>query len=514
MPRITLRTHGGYESITRPIALSIARDVMAATGIKEEDTRLLIYGEFGFSEQPGAKIGEDGEVGYGTSSRMDVTMEDTPRYQSILSTHVRTPEHPPILEDTRLGIAVYPIYVDSEITLTFTFKGKNKEEVKKWQDDFMIRRAEDRTVLSHELQYYIPIQDGVWELLSHLHALREKTSGYGDTFDEYIRSIQCHPLTTRSRVDGDMSTSMVSIPKKDIQVTGWFDFLEPPKAERDEGGTRWSAEWSYKALYKRCTHFHIVYPLVVHQTHISSKYFERTKVFAYEDMPRTPGLVVRAHEIIKERSAPTPTMMRGGLRYPEWDDWIPDPNCRVEFGIPQITWLVGLDGNEPRKLFDLKTMPELRLTLELEAYLRKYHDRVTVRRKAAVIIHVYKDNRIMDEDSVYLDKDLVLWSKNGLDLRHMYHVRLSLVKQRNYLNVDAVKSLVETPESAWGILKTIDPSMDDDVFQESMISEKYINPEYIDEFYRAVEENPSRRTVGSHLRTVQSLYILTQREST
>lgn len=535
MPRVTVKVHGTYESITRPIAMGVAKDVMALMGIDSKETETVLMGEFGIKEQPGSKMGEDGIVSFGGKSKMIATLEDNVRYENILSTHVRSKEHPPIYADKRLGIGVYPVYLDSELTITFNYAAANKEEAQKWRDDYMAKKAEELSVLYHEIYYHIPMQDGIFKMLHHFWELREKIAGYGDTFEEYLKSIQQREITTLTRVDGDTSTASIAVPEKQIQVTGWFDFTEPPKPEKDEGGTRWVAEWSYKCLYKRCSHFYIVYPMAIHQQHISSKYFTKKRYYSYEEMPRNSGIRIIADELIKGRQSISELGYAGGLRYPQWDDWIPrstSDGAGAKYK-PLFNWLIGLNPNDdPTKILDLKATPEFRWSLDTEEYMRSHRENLTRRRKSIIYIRLYKGDVPVDDDSIYVDEDLVLRSRRGLDLRYLYHVRFMMVLSPTLLDTVALDGLRRDPGFTYEALKSIDNNLDDKQFLDNLVSDTIIKRGYIEHvLHNAERKNPTgpmtsegnyvvdsknqgQWSRGSGPKTVQSLLIVAKREDT
>lgn len=494
MPRTTVKVHGTYESITRPIAMGVTRDVMAVMGIDTAAADTILLGEFGVREQAGAKMGEPGQVSFGSSSKITATLEDNVRYDNILSTHVRSKEHPPIYADRRLGIGIYPVYLDSELTITFRYQAANKEEAQKWRDDFLIKKAEELSVLYHEISYNIPMQDGIFQLLYHLWELRERQAGYGDTFEEYLKSIQQREITTLTRVDGDIGSASIAVPERQIQVTGWFDFTEPPKPEKIDGETRWLAEWSYKCLYKRCSHFYIVYPMAVHQQHISSKYFSKKRYYSYEAMPKISGVRVIADEMIKSSQRSGSLEYVGGLRFPQWDDWIPRPGVDGSNGKYKhmFNWLIGLSPTDPTKLLDLKATPEFRWSLHTERHMRTHHRNLTRRKKSIIYIRLYKGDVPIDDDLIYVDEDLVLRSYAPLDLRQLYHVRYSLVMTPRLLETPAIDDMRHDPEFTYEVLKTMSERLEDQRFLDSIVSDTVIRRGYVEEvLYEAERRTPT-----------------------
>lgn len=485
MPRITVKVPSSYEAITRPVADNVVKDVMRATGIDYKKTRVHVMGEFGYAEQPGTKLGGAEDVSFGGNSRIYVTVDDTLRYQSIHNQYVRANENYPILYDDRLGIGMYPVYVESDLMLTFKYIAKSKEEAKKWVDEFAIRRAEERSVLYHEILYYIPIQDGVLNLLSHLHSLREKIAGYGDTFTDYIRLIQQRELTTQTRLDGDLKSANLSVPEKQVMLTGIFDFSEVPKEVKTDGATTWEIEWTYKMLYKRCTHFYLSYPLVVHQSHIAAKYFKKKKLYSLEEVPKYQGLVVTAFDLMDGYYEHFPRL-KGGIRYPEHDDWIADHLSQPPNTYPVVTWLLGLDPAQPTKLMSLTNIPEIRFTKEIDAYLRLAHKDLTHRGKAALYVNLFKDGKPVGDNDISVDENLNITSKHPLDLRCMYHLRLSTLTHFNAYSKGAIDLIRANAEAFKQIIATIDSRVDLSKVDNKLVLDKYIPRDVIESIFDVI----------------------------
>src|SRR5690606_28447320 len=188
MPKITVRLASTYETISRPVAMSVAKDVMRICDIPDT-VKLYMRGEFEQLNQPGTNMGENDGIRYGSAARLVVEAEDSVRNSSLLSQTVRSNEQPPFLEDRSLGISVRPIFVESDLVLRFKYVASTRQEAQRWIDDFAIRRAEDRGPIHHEISYDIPFHDSLLALFAHFHELRENISGYGDDFQTYFGSI-------------------------------------------------------------------------------------------------------------------------------------------------------------------------------------------------------------------------------------------------------------------------------------------------------------------------------------
>lgn len=487
MPRITVKIPNSYESITQQVVRTVSQDVMRVTDIDPEKTKLTILGEFNTKIQTGTTLNDRREdVTFGGDSRISVTVDDTLKNDSILNQHVRDNQNFPILYDTELGIGVSPIYVDSELTLTFKYVAASRTEAIKWRDEFAIRRAENRTALYHSLLFYMPVQDGILEALIHFHTLKEKVAGYGESFPEYIERIKKRELTVQGTQDKDIKKSILAVPEKQVQVTGYFDFSDIPKESKVDGTTTWEIEWSYKVLYKRATHFYLTYPIAIHQQHISRDYFSDRKKYSLEEVKKGySGLAVKAMDILDGYFESFPELA-GGVRYPEYDDWIPDHKAQPAYTAPQFTWLTSLS-KETTKLFDLNNLPNVRLTVEMEKYLRECHTVLNRRGHSVVHLTIFKDNRPMDDRSFYVDENLVLHSIHPIDLRSTYRVRFSLITRRFVLTDSAINLMKLHPEAILQAFQSLEPDLDVEWAMTDLLAGKYLKTGYIDWFYKYLE---------------------------
>lgn len=486
MPRITIPLAVNYHNISRPIAMSIARDVMKLCNIKLE-TPIYMTGEFEQLKQPGSNIGDTDEVRFESNQRIVVTADDSIKNDSVVTTLVRSNEEPPILEDRRLGISVRPIYVQSDVVLSFKYTCSTQQQAIKWRDEFAVRRAENRSAIHHEITYDIPIQDGLLGLLTHLHQLRERIAGYGDSFVEYFKAIQCREIAAVGAVDGDIQKLLLTVPETQAPVTGYFDFSDIPKEVKVSGNSTWEIEFTYKTTYRRCTHLYIAYPLLVHQQHISKRYFSSRPRFSVEELTKTGAIGVEALDILDRNvdSLPPPS---DGLRFPFYDEWIPAPRAQPPYTYPSVTWMVAIDPASPTVLMNLLDIPDLRFTLEVEAYFKEVYAKLTLRGGASVLFTLFADDRPVDQSLIEIDADLNVLSKIPLDLRRQYHVRLSFPTFYPLFFGNAIDVMQKHTLATLQVFQTIIPELDVELALEKYtFGGKYLTRAYIHWFYRYLQ---------------------------
>lgn len=505
MPRITVKLASSYENISRPVAMGLARDVMKLCDI-DEKVPVYMPGEFDVVNQPNQAMGENGEPTFESNQRILVVAEDSLRNESVLNQAVRQNDLPAILDDPRLGISVRPVYMQSDITLSFRYICSTRQQAIKWRDEFAARRAENRTSISHQISYDIPIQDGVLALLAHLHSLREKIGGYGEDFVQYFQSMQRRQISGLGTRDGDINKLLINVPEKQAEITGWFDFSEIPKEVKQDGNVTWEIQFVYRTMYHRCTHLYISYPLQIHQSHISRDYYSNTPRFAVEELPKNGAVSVMAFDALDGEIGQLMPPPKDGIRIPMYDEWIPAPRSQPPYSVPAISWMIQLDPKDPQDLVNLTQLPDLRLTLEMDTYLKLIHASLNHKGGGLCFLTLYNGDMPTDEAMLTIDKDLNVRSTIPLDLRKSYHLRLSFPTFYTLFSKATIRLMQEHWKATLQVFQSILPGLDVDFAKSLLLVDKYLPETYIAWFYKYLQEHSigfpgDTGGIGDHVNT-------------
>lgn len=480
MPRITVPLASSYDAINRPVALGVARDVMTLCAI-DQDTPIYLTGEFEQLNQPGTNLGQNDEVRFESHRRMVVTAEDNYRQESMLNIVVRQNEFPPFIEDRDLGFSVRGVYAQSDIQLNFKYTCATRHEAIKWRDEFAVRRAENRSAITHEVSYNIPLHDGLLALMAHLHELKENIAGYGEDFPTYFNRIQRRPIQCIGALDGDHDKLLTVIPEKQVQLTGWFDFTDIPKEQKVDGNSTWEITFTYNVSYYRCLHLYVVYPLMVHQQHIRKEYYDSRRRWSVEELPKLGAIGIRALDSLDGNLDNYPPYA-DGIRLPQHDEWIPS-HRKPDYTVPGCTWMIALSPTDPSDVLDLMTIPAMRLSPEIEAYFRTYHKRLCKRGASPALFTLFCDDMPMTESLLYVDEALRVRTTVPLDLRRNYHLRLSFPTKYSLFDSIAIRSMQENAIATLQIFQTILPQLDVEDALTRLFDGKYLTVPYIEWFY-------------------------------
>lgn len=487
MPRITVKIPGKYDAISRPVAMSVARDAMVLCDI-DVDTPIYMPGEFDKIAQPGGAMGSNTDAKFDSFQRVVVVAKDMTRSASILNQVVRQNDLPPILEDRALGISIRPVYFQSDVTLSFKYTCATRQQAINWRDEMAARMAENRSSTQHEVSYVMPVQDGVLALLAHLHSLREKVAGYGQSFLEYFESLRCRQISAIGTRDGVIDKANIAVPEKQVAVVSHFDFSDLPEEQKVGDNSTWEIEFTVKFLYHRATHYYIVYPQMIHQQWISTDYFSSRQRYSVEELPKRAGIGVRALDALDGNIDHLPPM-GDGLRYPSFDEWIPGMRAQPPYTVPAITWLLTLDPKDPQDLLNLSEIPDLRFTLEMDTFFRAYHSVLHRRGATPVLLHLYEGTTALGEAILTVDKDLNVRAAIPLDLRKMYHLRLSFPTYYPLFTDAAIRCMQLHSMATIQVFQSITENLNVEDGVSRFIDDKYMPKGYIEWFYKYVQDH-------------------------
>lgn len=495
MPRITVKLPANYDAITRPVATSIARDMRTLCAIPDE-VRMIVLGEFDTADQPGTHLGDNGEVRFESDSRTIITAEDKTRLSSILNQVVRGDNDlPPLWKDDHLGVYIRPVYVQSDLVLSVKYVAETRQQAINWRDEFAMRTAENRTAIQHEIFYHIPVKEGVLGMLAMIHQLREKQGGYGESFVEYFEAGCTKPWTGLGTVDGDIGKIQLAVPEKQAQLTGWFEFGDLPTERKADGNSTWEIEFTYHVMYHRCTGLYLTYPLMVHQQHVPTAYFDKRPRFSVEELKKNGAIGVRALDVLDGNVDSLPPPM-DGMRWPYYDEWIPARYAQPPYTVPCITWMIALDPKDPRDILNLTTIPDMRFTLEMDTYLRTFHDKLTVTGGAVCQLTLFCNDAPMDQTVLTVDKELNVRSTVDLDIRKQYHLRLSFGTRYQMFSEAAIRSMQLHPYAALQCFQSMVPRLGVDWAKRNLLDGQYLPKPYIQWFYQYLADHGAGSVPG------------------
>lgn len=459
MPQFTYPIPDVYESITRPVTVAVIKQIAAITGMPE-DTFIEYAGlNEGIPTYKSLLGQENVPTGrFPTFSRVQVTASERIDEDYYLSTAYLYPtDAKTVVKDSDIGITLRPIYEKVKVELSFKYRGVDHGEIRNWMTG--IKRRIQMAWLDQSLQakYNIIIPQTIMTFLAKFHEMSQTQGGDGSELNPWLerRFLQKHTaLTTQGG-----RYPQIALNETQVDIVGWFDFQEIPKEVRTESSPTFEVEFTYQFQYERPTEFALKYPLVIHNQMVPKKY--RPDYVVYDPSALT-GYAARstsAYTTLLRNMGQRENWARNGSIYPYYDDWWPANPPANTTNLLQT--LIRVDPDDTGLVLDLNADNGFNLDPVFREYLTEVREQLCTPSQAAVLITLYRNDRPVDDQLVYVDDQMRVRCKIPLDLTKMYHLQFSLMNNLFYLQPDAELVLRRRPDFGWTILSGLAPEMRD-----------------------------------------------------
>lgn len=209
-----------YESIIRPAISDVINNVIDNMGMRH-NTMVTFNGD---SPQPlvfGSNIDEKQEADntrWNTAERVFVSYREETPDGTILTTPVKVGANRSVFHDLPLGIAIKPVYYQTEIILTFSIRTRDRQTADRWRTSIMNKASQNVVERLHEVNYHYPIAKEYLYILAKLWELRENVAGYGETFQDWLKNNLSPDVGLLTQQNGENGLMVV-------RETSWYSGL-------------------------------------------------------------------------------------------------------------------------------------------------------------------------------------------------------------------------------------------------------------------------------------------------
>lgn len=519
MPRVATEVQDTYESITRPVAMTVARQVAELMGWSET-INILFLGDIEEAAMPGSTPGaSDLPSKFNNNGRIRLEITENAIEDRILATAVYQKEHLPIFVDKDLGIKLHPVYSGTEIVLQFQFRAPNRVLAKRFRDDALIKTAMGRKENLHELTYHYGLPPAYLIMLQQFHSMREAVAGYGEDFSVWVSNHITPRATNLMNLNGTQQQLVIG--ETQICPQGWFDFnaVPEPESKNDETGT-WLVNFTYTLQFDKVIGIAAQWPLVIHNQLVDE---------TYRDTPNASGVFVGS--IDPDRIERAPSLSRfafdkfttlyssacarkyGGVSIPEYDEWEPAIVHPNTVSIANVMLMVDLD--DPTAIMDLHELGNYSIQADILAYLASDHTNLTIYGQSAVHLALYVDDYPMVDGTITVDANLVVRAAQPLNPRSRYHLRISVQHDLLSIPTAAQDKLRLQGPACKELLADLQFRLIGDALIPDLVAGKYVTRV---DFLRIAQRindrtTPYRIGIDYHMQTVGNFLIVTHRET-
>lgn len=476
MPEFSYPVPDVYQMITRPVIVSIVKQIMEATGIqkeafieyKGEQGQVPVWRSFLDTRNPNG-------AGFNTKTpfieKVQVEVEENILEEFILSTPYNYPDNKKVWEDPVLGIILSPVYERSEYVINFTYRTPNKGTATEWRTNMRRRMKLKFTDMSMIARYQMIIPQLIIVFLKEFWEMRERIAGYGDSWSDYFLGNRLQKLV--KIVDQAGGNPEIALDETQLDILGNFDFSSEPKEERIDDGSCYTINFSYKFRFDHPKGFILKYPLVIHNQLVPARR-RPDKPHRYDphSVQGNSTQSTSRYDVIVQQVGGQRQSIVGGHLIPWFDDWSPDKgyhNCS-----PLLQLLCKVDANDPTALIDLRELEGVGLKMSdtTRDYLLSEYRYLNRHSMSGIHVGVYVNNDMLDSTAYYVTKDLVVRTRDTLDMRNVYHVVIFVLNDLLALVPEAKSRLKNNPPMFKELVKTLEPSIDTDAIP--VLADKYI----------------------------------------
>lgn len=451
MPIIALEIPESYDNITRPITVGMVEDLKTRLSLPKE-VNIVFPGSVETLPQMGSALGESGHTPtFQYANRVKVDMEERYLEEGVLTTSVFRPDNNYLFYDEQLMVYLKPIYTRSEIELSFTLR-TTKTLALKWRDHIRRRMTEQKQSLLHELIYHYSVPAAFHVILEEIYSKREAICGYGESLQEWLSRHYHKNLTVVTNQSG--TRGLVTIPEKQIQVQGWFNFADHPQdVSLEKPGETWQVSFNYTFQYDKVTSIAMSYPIVVHNQLLDDYVLNFEKPYNPYEESRKPSFTGQLNQTFSYINYSTDNRYTG-IVVPHYDDW--RPYTTQQKSLPLFTSLISVDLEDPHLIVNLMDLGELQFSQSLLNFIYRHRKDILQYLSTPFIINFFKGKQLMDTKGLIIDKDLNLKSTTPLNPREVHHLQFSVITQLRFLNKKGIDSLLHDPEICIKVVDLID----------------------------------------------------------
>lgn len=491
MPHINLTIADVDQAVTRPVILSIVRQIQEITKI-DKGIQILFPGDILTNQTPGGNIDSQNErlARFDQNRFAFIEVEESYNVDALATTAVMRKEHIPVFVDSRLGVEVTPIYSTTDININFKYRSISKTEVMRWRDDIRVKVSQYRDINIHDVEYHYPIPNAILTVIQEIHDKREEVAGYGQNIQEYI--FGC--ATDRLKVIGDLvgKSARLAVAEKQCRIQGFFGFdALPEKPERDDSNGTWSITFSYRFSFEKPIACRMSYPVMVHNQLLEKEFVEFANKAPDLDMV-SKSFPLSLHAFNAFETTTTMNARRKPnliIRIPDFDDYlIPD----VLRGTGTILMaLCEVDAADKRTLLNLNELGDIVLDQDILDFIKASETPYLNKLYNSIFnLSLYRNNFLASHDSLICDANLNVRSTRDLDLRIQHRIRLSITVDLAMLQGKAIARLREHPKALVKVIGSMNELLWNNPDFVKLGDETYISEYHFSELYGMVTGHP------------------------
>ena len=461
MPREAIAIREVERAISRPIAFDILRELFPRWGMDKDKVKIYMFGSTDTVPLTHSTLEKETKP-HRLFNDFSVTIEVDENYAEYGPAYqpYKEKEYPAIFLDRDLRIGVRPVYREVQAEIAVTIEAKSRVHAEQIRRKMQAEMRSYSQYDHHEVEYHYQVQPEIIKILHMLWDQREQYHPYGETFAEWFKKHVDSRITTNYN-QGNKGHQF-AIRESQVSITGWCDFSDPPKPERDETGMKHNYRFTYKYTYMRPEHLIIYYPIAIHNRMISDMLIDKEKILDSSDFYGTlgwshHGLIHlnhrRGYEYLEQRCSQ--------INIPHYDDW-QDYRLSESFAV-MIQALLITNTDNPSQVINVDQMGSWKFKESATKYMKKRLKGNVIPFDSIFQFSLHEWESRLDYQQMDFDVNLNYTYSGTRDPRKNYHMLICLVTDPSRLSEGALRDLLEDGDLVRDYINIVYPGAGDQI---------------------------------------------------
>lgn len=429
MPTIQLPIEDTESFVTRPVVLSVVQSLLKYLDISP-NVRLYYNGVEETALQAGSAMGIDNDPQRANNTwRSDesLTVEvninhSRERIGSATHRSLATP----LFADLNLPFCLSTTYFTQDVQLKLVYNATSRSSAYSWRNALMQKYRDGLDGTEHKASYNYLLPNYFIALSRHIFDLMQTQAPYeGLEYKDWFFKHCASNVTTVA----NQSQTVKSIGVHETQLGIMTTFEETPidsKPQKVNDSNAHSMELLFRFCFDKPYTLRLEYPIVVHNSAIHPAFIPQNMTEPAVDHQRTEtsGMLGLSYfRYGQNDSIPTATE---GIYLPVWDDWRPQYTLSHTCGI--FTALCTVNNNDKKTLLDLNDLGDVQLRDDILRWIiEEEYSFMGVENGSVLSISLFENNSLLPANALMVDATGRVSARTDLDLRKVYHVKLSFV---------------------------------------------------------------------------------------
>lgn len=442
-------------TITRPIAITILRQLLEITGLNPKEFRTKVVGVADSEKVQGSYLNDTENISDLNNTPNDVdkdinrlstdkklTLEIQDEIVGNFVTPVRWHDHLPVFDDQDLKVRIKPVYSDIKTTISVVLNVRDKVEANNWLQEVRRRIYQTAMATTHNADYYYIIPQTVSRGLYEIYKLKENIAPDGEEFGEWLNRCFDNRFDILTNLSG--TNHMLVIKEKQVNILGYFDFeFEPEKPEKeDDKAGGWRIQFDYVIRYQRPDNVVFEYPLAVHQQLLPESMLQLTRPDHWTSYNVFRGHTAAAYHRIAVLGNKHGMKGAEGIAEPWFDDWVPDKAPVRHIQLTRV--LLSIAEDEPNWLIDIDDFAE---TFEFKPEIKRWFglttNKIFKERDNPFYFSLHESTRRLPDSQCHMTEELKIMYHEDLNLKQMYHIVVYVLTDISLLSADGWRDLLK-----------------------------------------------------------------------